>query len=87
MFAFDSTVLSDRLVSGTVGAAAILATTVAYYTLNFKDEEHDFPKLRGIQLYHAWNFFQRRYDFLHLNFNGTPEGASLSTFSTITSSL
>jgi len=68
MFAFDSTVLSDRLVSGTVGAAAILATTAAYYTLNFKDEEHDFPKLRGIQLYHAWNFFQRRYDFLHSNF-------------------
>jgi len=28
----------------------------------------EFPKLRGIQLYHAWNFFRRRYDFLHSNF-------------------
>ena len=73
MSAFNSTILSsvagedNRLVAGAVGAAAILATT-AYYTLSSRDEEHDFPKLRGIQLYHAWNFFQRRYDFLHSNF-------------------
>ena len=74
MSALNSTILSsvagedNRLVAGAVGAAAILATTAAYYALGSKDEEHDFPKLRGIQLYHAWNFFRRRYDFLHLNF-------------------
>ena len=74
MSAFNSTVLSsvtnedNLLVAGAVGAAAIVATTAAYYALGSKDEEHGFPRLRGIQLYHAWNFFQRRYDFLHSNF-------------------
>jgi len=73
MSALNSTILSsvasedNRLVAGAVGAAAILATT-AYYALGSKDEEHDFPKLRGIQVYHAWNFFKRRFDFLHSNF-------------------
>ena len=59
----------NRPLAGAVSAAAILAATVAYYTLNSKDKEHDFPKLRGIQLYHAWNFFRRRYDFLQSNFD------------------
>ena len=74
MSAFNSTILSsvagedNRLVAGVVGAAAILTTTAAYYALGSKDTEHGFPKLRGVQLYHAWNFFQRRYDFLHSNF-------------------
>ena len=70
MFAFDSTVpgRSDRLIAGAVGVAAILATAAAYYAVSSEDEDHEFPKLRGIQLYHAWNFFQRRYDFLHSNF-------------------
>jgi len=74
MSALNSTILSsvagedNRLVAGAVGAAAILVTTAAYYALNSKDEEREFPKLRGIQLYHAWNFFQRRYDFIHSNF-------------------
>jgi len=74
MSALNSTVLSsvagedNRFVAGAVGAAAILATTAAYYLFGSKDEEHDFPKLRGIQLYHAWSFFQRRFDFLHSNF-------------------
>ena len=54
--------------TGAVGVAALLITTVAYYALNPKDEEHDFPRLRGIQLYHAWNFFRRRHDFLQSNF-------------------
>ena len=75
MSALDSTTLSsiaggdNQFVAGVVGAAAILATTVAYYAFNSKDEEHEFPKLRGIQIYHAWNFFQRRFDFLQSNFN------------------
>jgi len=72
MSILDSTFLNSlgdgdsRFVAGAVGVAAALATTAAYYALtgSSKDKEHDFPKLRGIQLYHAWNFFQRRYDFL-----------------------
>jgi len=74
MFALNSTVLNtvagedNQLVAGAVGAAAILVTAALYYTLSSSDKEHEFPKLRGIQLYHAWNFFQRRYDFLQSNF-------------------
>jgi len=74
MSAFNSTILNsvagedNRLATGVVGAAAILATTAVYYALSSKDKDRDFPKLRGIQFYHAWNFFQRRYDFLHSNF-------------------
>ena len=58
----------NKFVASAVGAAAILVATVAYYTLKGADEEHEFPKLGGIQLYHAWNFFERRYDFLQSNF-------------------
>ena len=75
MFALNSTILTsvaagedNKLLAGAVGAAAILATTVIYYALHSKDKEHDFPKLRGIQLYHAWSFFRQRYDFLQSNF-------------------
>ena len=57
----------NQLVAVVVGAAAILMTTVIYYALSSKDKVHDFPKLRGVQLYHAWNFFQRRFDFLQWN--------------------
>jgi len=83
MSTFNSTVLNsiagedNQFITGAVGAAAILATTVIYYTLSSKDGENDFPKLRGIQLYHAWNFFQRRYDFLQSNFKRNP-GRSFS---------
>ena len=74
MSALNSTILTSvvgedrQLVVGAVGAAAVLATTAVYYALGSKHKEHDFPKLRGIQLYHAWSFFQRRYDFLQSNF-------------------
>jgi len=74
MSILDPTTLSsigiedNRFVAGAVGVAAVLATTAAYYALSSKDEEHDFPKLRGIQLYHAWNFFQRPHNFLQSNF-------------------
>jgi len=71
MSALNSTILTgegNKLVAGAVGVAAILTTTILYYALISKDKEHDFPKLQGIQLYHAWNFFQRRYDFLQSNF-------------------
>ena len=73
MSPLNSTILNfvtgdGKLVTGAVGVATILAATAAYYTLSSKDEKHDFPKLRGIQLYHAWNFFERRYDFLQSNF-------------------
>ena len=75
MSTLNSTILNfvadedNRLVTGAIGTAAVLATTTLYYILSSKDTGHDFPKLRGIQLYHAWNFFQRRYDFLQSNFN------------------
>ena len=74
MSTLTSTVLNsitgedNRPLAGAVGAAAVLATTAVYYALSSKDRENDFPKLRGIQLYHAWNFFRRRYDFLQSNF-------------------
>jgi sterol 14-demethylase len=83
MFALNSTMLTSvageesQFVTGAVGAATILVAVAVYYALSPKDEEHDFPKLRGIQLYHAWNFFQQRYDFLRSNFEKNP-GKSFS---------
>jgi len=74
MSAPNSTILisvaseGNQLVACAVGAATILATTAAYYALSTRAEGCNFPKLRGIQIYHAWNFFQRRFDFLHSNF-------------------
>ena len=74
MFAFNSIILTSiaagensQLFAGAVGAAAILAVTAAYYALRSKDEEHNFPKLPGIQCFHAWKFFKQRYDFLRSN--------------------
>lgn len=58
----------DKLVAGAVSVVAILATTAIYYFLGSSDNEDEFPKLRGIQLYHAWSFFTRRHDFLFSNF-------------------
>ena len=74
MSVLNSTILGsvvgedNQLVTGAIGATAILVATAVYYALSSKDEEYDFPKLRGIQLYHAWNFFERRYDFLQSGF-------------------
>ena len=74
MFTLNSTVLrfvsseDSQFVPGAIGVAAILATTAICFVLSSGDKEDEFPKLRGIQLYHAWNFFQRRYDFLRSNF-------------------
>lgn len=56
-----------QTIAGVVGLASILATTLLYLSRGSSNKD-EFPKLRGIQLYHAWNFFQRRYDFLHSNF-------------------
>jgi hypothetical protein len=74
MFVLDPTILTfavagedSQIFAGTAGAAAILAKTAVYYTLCSKDKEHDFPKLPGIQFFHAWKFFKQRYDFLHSN--------------------
>ena len=74
MSALNSTVLNfaagesdSQLVTSVIGTAAILAIITLYYVLSSEDKEHGFPKLRGIQIYHAWNFFQRRYDFLRSN--------------------
>jgi len=74
MSVLNSTILNsvggedNRFVAGVVGVAAVLATTTVYYALSSKNKENDFHKLRGIQLYHAWNFFRRRHDFLQSNF-------------------
>lgn len=57
---------------GAVGVAAIVVAITIYSALISKDKDHEFPKLRGLQLYHAWNFIQRRYDFLRSNFNRNP---------------
>ena len=75
--ALNSTLLNftagedNQLVASTIGAAAVLAATALYYALSSRDKEHEFPKLPGIQLYHAWNFFQRRHDFLQLSLKRT----------------
>ena len=67
----------NRLVASTIGVGAILATTVIYFVLRSEGEKHEFPKLPGIQLFHAWNFFERRHDFLQSNFRRT-SGKSFS---------
>ena len=83
MSVLDSTILTsvagqdNQFIAGAVGVAAIFGTAVIYYTLSPKDKERDFPKLRGVQLYHAWNFFRRRHDFIESNFEKTP-GRSFS---------
>jgi len=74
MSALNSTLLSaiagedNQLAAGAIGAAAILVITAAYFALGSKDSEDEFPKLGGIQIYHAWNFFTKRFDFLQTNF-------------------
>lgn len=68
----------SQLVAGAVGLAAALAAASVYYTFGSRDKDHGFPKLPGIQLYHAWNFFQRRYDFLHSNIARNPGGFSFN---------
>ena len=81
MSALNSTILhflSDKdsqLVAGAVSLAAALTAAAVYYTFGFR-ERHDFPKLPGIQLYHAWNFFQKRYEFLTSNTLRNPGGFS-----------
>ncbi|KAF9789659.1 cytochrome P450 [Thelephora terrestris] len=67
----------NQLVAVVVGAATILATAAVCYALTSKDQEHEFPNLRGVQFYHAWNFFQRRYDFIQSNLQRNP-GKSFS---------
>ena len=57
-----------RLVASAASAATILAAAVACYALSFRAEKHEFPKLWGIQIYYAWNFFQRQFYFLHSSF-------------------
>jgi len=58
----------NQLIASALGAAAILIATTVYYALRSKNKYSDFPKLGGIQLYHAWSFFKYRYDFLQYNF-------------------
>ena len=67
-----------QFVVGAVGLATALAAVSVYYTFGFKNKDDEFPKLPGIQLYHAWNFFQRRYDFLHSNIVRNPGGFSFN---------
>ena len=67
----------NHLVAGAIGIAAALAAAAVYCVLGSKDKEGEFPKLPGIQLYHAWNFFRWRYDFLQSNYERNP-GKSFS---------
>ncbi|KAF9780788.1 cytochrome P450 [Thelephora terrestris] len=70
MSAFNSTLFhsvaseDSQFLAGALGVAAVFVTTAAYYALGSKGKENEFPKLPGIQPYHAWNFFKQRYDFL-----------------------
>lgn len=70
MAAFNSTIFhsvpgeGNQFLAGAFGIAAILATTAVYYAFGSRGKEHEFPRLSGIQPYHAWNFFKCRYDFL-----------------------
>lgn len=71
MSAFNSTLLhsvageDNQLYASVIGVAAILATTVVLYAFSKgKESATEFPRLRGLQPYHAWNFFQKRHDFL-----------------------
>ena len=81
MSALNSTILhsladiDNRLVAGAVGLAVAFTTVTVYYTFGFK-ERHDFPKLPGIQLYHARNFLRGRHDFLMFNMQRNPGGFS-----------
>lgn len=74
MAALNSTILhfvageDSQLIAAAFSMATLLAATAVYYSLGSGDKEHEFPKLPGIQMYHAWNFFQRRHDFLRSNF-------------------
>ena len=78
MSALNSTILysitgkENQFVAAAACVVAILAATVVYYVLSPRDNEHEFPMLQGIQLYHAWKFFGRRYDFLSSNFDKNP---------------
>ena len=74
MYSLNSTTLhfvpseDNQLVAAAFGVAALLAATVVYYSLGSKDKEDKYPKLPGIQLYHAWSFFRQRHDFLRASF-------------------
>lgn len=68
----------NQFVASAVGLTAILVTGAVYYAFISKDKEHEFPQLPGIQLYHAWEFFQRRYDFLQSNIKRNPGGFSFN---------
>ena len=59
---------SRLTIPGAFAVAALLAASAVYWSLGSGDKERGFPKLPGIQLYHAWNFFQRRNDFIQSNF-------------------
>ena len=78
MSALDSAIFhfvaeDNKLIAAAFGASALLAATAVYYSTGpkDKDKEHDFPKLPGIQFFHAWSFFQRKFDFLHEKFEVT----------------
>lgn len=74
MAALNSTILhfvaseDNQLAAAAFGVATLLLATAVYYSFSSKIKEDEFPKLPGLQLYHAWNFFQRRDDFLNSHF-------------------
>ena len=67
----------NRLVASAIGLGATLVTTIIYFALKSDDKKYEFPKLPGIQILHAWNFFKRRHDFLQSSFKRT-SGKSFS---------
>lgn len=87
--ALDSTILhpvsgeDNQPVTSVIGLVTILSTAAIYYAFSFKGEEQEFPKLPGVQLYHARNSFQQRYDFLHSNIKRNPDGFSFNVLHSI----
>ena len=77
----------NELVSAAFGVAALIATTVIYYSLTSGDKEDGFYKLPGIQLFHAWDFFKRRHDFPEPHSKQNPGQWLFSMCSTTKSSL
>lgn len=86
MSAFNSSIFlhsasgeENQFVAGAaVGLATILTTVAVYYAFSFKDKQLEFPKLPGVQLYHAREFFHRRFDFIRSNTKRNPGGFSFN---------
>ena len=83
MSTINSTILhfvvseDNQLFTAAFALTVLFATAAVYSSFSSKDGERGFPKLPGIQLYHALNFYNQRYGFVQSNFERNP-GQSFS---------